>query len=508
MMDVNGAVLELEMWFRGDLEFLTYTRPHGQHSLYKFLTEYKAKNPLLNLPIVFNCHRRLGKSTLLLTILTERCLRYPGTFAKFGAPFYNEVNRIARPLLAQILRTCPPSLRPKKNKDTYTFYNPRWPQGSEPSQLELLGCNIDNGDRLRGVAADIVALDEVRDIPNLSYIVEEILSYQFVGRSMPTILLASTPPQSMAHEFVTKFIKNANNDGTYKVIPASRNPDFTKQDEQIILDIVKSKDSVGWRREAECLLEDDPESLVVPYFSIKNVETFEPIEHFFPLTCVDFGYFPDYTAVLTGYVDYRQQKLFIVDEWIDRMRSTGEVMKAAKALEQRWFKNNPKQVMRFGDNSKQQLQDLAVDHNFYVDETDKYDKERWIAELNFNFQQLKVIIHPRCEKLINQCSHAIYDKNKKIHKDYVRNEELGHCDGLATLVYLNRMAPWRANPYPEMVHNKDNQFRDPFIEEADKNKMAEIFKPAAVRHPKTILVGNESHEELLRKARAEYGIKE
>jgi hypothetical protein len=478
-----SELLTQEMWARGDLEFLTFVRPHGQNSLYRFIDLYKQENPDCNIPIIFNCHRRLGKSYLLLLKLIERCIQRPGTQALYIAPFYTQLSEFVRPNFNIITQTIPPSLKPRKSRNKYYFHNPKWPRGSLESELRLTGVHPDP-ERLRGPGCDIAAIDEARDIKCLSYVIEEILSYMFAGKVDPTILMATTPPPSIAHEFITKWVPQSIAAGAYKVIPVSQNPDFTKKDEKCILDIVKSKQSIGWQREAECKFIDDPELRVLSNFTDANVQSFEPLEYYRPLTCVDFGYYPDYTAILFGYVDYLNKILFVIDEVVVREKSTGEIMRLAKAKEDKWFKNNRLQVRRFGDNSMQQLADLAKDYGFYVDATDKWDRDKWIAELNFRCQQGRIIIHPRCEKAILQCKHASWDRKKsdgEVKKEFIRNEEVGHCDAVACLVYMSRMAPWDENTLPDKAYNIDKQWVDRMVAKSSDQKIVEVFRPKVKR---------------------------
>lgn len=462
-------LLQHELWHRGDLEFLTFKRPHGQNHLYNFVHTYKDKCPDSTKPIILNCHRRLGKTYLALLLLIERCLRAPGTIAKFGAPYYIQVGSIVRPLLAEILMTCPSSLRPVKSGDTYTFHNARWGTGAKPSTLSLIGCNIDEGDRLRGTATDVVALDEVRDVPNLKYIIDEVLSYQFVGRKRPTLILTTTPPASTAHDFCTKFIPMAMAAGTYKVMPVSTNKDFTKRDEQVILDIVGSKESIGWRREAECELIDDPDKLVVSDFSDDLVEEFDLPKYYVPLVAIDTGYNPDYTALLFGTVDFRKGQLQVIDEIVIRCKTTGELINQAKAMEDKYFLGCQHSIVRYADANKQQLADFDRDWKYYVQAAEKWDKLRWINELNHNMRQKKIKIHSRCAQLVYQCKHATWDPNKKVNHEFIRNDALGHCDALAALVYMNRMAPWMINPYPAGIVDKSVNWVNP------KDKVAGLF---------------------------------
>src|SRR5688572_14087474 len=228
-------------------------RPHRQTELYDWIDAYRAANPDSVTPIVLNSHGRFGKSHVVATKLVEDALRTPGRVLRFIAPLYCQCESILHPILSTILRTCPQSMYEKRG-DAYYFTSPKWPAGSRPSEIHLHGADGDRADRLRGLASDAIALDEVRDIENLAYLITDVLIHHFSGRADPFFIMESTPPPSMDHDLTAVYIPRAMELDTYKCIPGSSNEDFAERDKRMLLAEVGDEESESWQREIECAL--------------------------------------------------------------------------------------------------------------------------------------------------------------------------------------------------------------------------------------------------------------
>lgn len=464
MLAAEEEKLARALWLDADLSWLC--RPHGQLDLYNFVQEREQAGDSLR-TIVFKCHRRFGKSLCMLLLLVKRCLSQPGQRCVFGAPTLKQVKSIAIPNLGIILRTCPEDLRPRHVDDRYVFHNPRWPAGSQPSELSLVGVDIDRGDRLRGAWADAVALDEVRDMTEPRYLVEDVLMYQFVGRPNAWLAMASTPPRSGDHEFESYFCSRAQKQGTYREFTVESNADWSQEDEKLLLEAIgEGKDSISWQREALCRAVGDENELILPEFQRREAgivqEAYERPGWFYPYTCLDTGW-TDWNAALFGYVDWKAQKLVVEDELVMRYQSTGQIASGIKAKELDLWKSDAggwvggKRPARIGDLTEQALEDMAVDHAIGVAPVEKYDRDGAIANLRSGIQDGRLVIHPRCKNLIYQCRNGIWNKQRT---QFERSKTIGHCDALAALVYLYRMANWTGNPYPERPVEGDH-FWDP-----------------------------------------------
>lgn len=453
-------------WFSARLTFLC--REGAQALLYAWLTEELLEDPSSVRPLVWKCHRRLGKSFLLLLLLVERCLSRPGQRCVYGAPTYEQVAAIVIPNLAILLRTCPPELLPRESGRKFWFRNPAWGPGAQPSLLHLVGTNFHRGNLLRGPYADAVGLDEVREMPDLRYLVEDVLLYQFAKRVAPWLLLVSTMPASADHEFESYFVPAALRTGRYVEVPTTANPGWTADDDTRLLESIGGgKDSISWRREALCEAVSDETELIVPEFQRHQasvvVSDYARPSHFYAHSCLDTGW-TDWNAVLFGYVDFRNRVLVVEDELVLRYESTGTIARGIDSKEHALWQTNGvgswhygHAPTRMGDLTEQALTDLRIDHKMFVRPAEKWNREAAIANLRTGIQDGHVRIHERCKNLIYQLKNGTWNKART---QFQRSPRIGHCDALAALVYLYRMANWNGNPFPDPV--KRENFGDMF----------------------------------------------
>ena len=438
-----------DRWYRGDLSHLL--RPHAQQRIYSFTKKWKADNPKKFGPIVWNCHRGLGKSFALLLFCIERCLAMPDQQVRYGAPTGKQCASFVFPNLRRILSKCPKELLPTRRGSVLNFRNPKWGDAKAVSTLEIISCKED-AESQRGPRSDVVVLDECRDIKNFSYIVEDIFGFHRVGRPDPLMILSSTPPRTIDHPWARKYLEEASRSGRYICESADKNEDLTKDEIEELAEFCGGQDTDTWKREALCQLISDSKCLIIPEF-VRNegdiiVDSWQRPKWYVPHVCVDFG-FMDYTAVLFGYIDFLQQCLVIEDEIVVNYRTTGEIAALWKAKENALFGGTRFPVRRFGDNDLQSLHDLRRDHDLQISPADKYDKESACAKLRTVFMDRRIKIHRRCENLIRQLRSGIRDDKG----NFERSETLGHCDAIAALIYLNRMINWQYNPIPPTERN-------------------------------------------------------
>lgn len=470
--------LEEECWYRGDLRYIC--RPRSQKLVYDQIKNWKTTNPDRLGPIILNAHRAFGKSFLLLLMAVERCIALPGQDVKFAAPTGKQCTDIATPLLRLILSKCPRKLLPHKGQGKYTFHNPRWSDPDAISVLHIVSCK-DDAEGQRGLRSDMIVVDECRDVPNFRYVTKDIFLFHFAGRANPLYVLSSTPPNSMDHPWCS-YIEEAIPENRYIEFPVTENKDWNDKDESMLLAVCGSKETTTWRREALCERVSEESSLIVPEFQHAEgeivVESYQRPSHFFPHTCVDFG-FMDFTAALFGYVDFIKNLLVIEDEVFVKYKTTGEIVKLIQDKEAAlgYKSEGPRAVRRIGDNDPQQLANLSLDHGLYISATEKWDKERWLNELRYNVQIGKIRILDRCKSLIYQLRNGVREPDVDRLK-FLRGEKVGHCDAIDALIYLNRMVNWRANPFP-FVDNFDkfNQIRSGVPQEPGGGTIKITHKP-------------------------------
>lgn len=455
---INKDEIPYWSWVYGQLDYIL--RPHGQKSIYKWIRGWKESNPRDFGPLVVNSHRRLGKSYLAAAICIERCLALPDQEVRLIAPTDKDCEKISRPQIDLILRRCPNHLYPHQSGNKYVFKNPMWNKDAY-STLYLEGSEHKKGNRQRGVASDIVVLDEFRDMEDPDYLIDDIIRFHFAQRHKPLLLIISTPPATMDHPMVRRFIPESMAKGGYKCIPITENPDFSEEDRRALLQN-GDENSIWWRREALCELIPDPRGLIIPEFaelqhlentqpaySVVVVQSYKRPPFYFPRVCIDFGN-KDYTAALYYYVDWRAQLLVIEDEvWINRSntRKLRDVI-MGKAAEV--FPNPPHSILYEADMTPQLQMDMAELLNFIILPVDKTEKAASIIALRDTVRQKKIrIVAPKCTRLLYQLANGTYSESNP--KEFVRkvdDPDMGHCDALAALIYGHRRAMWRSNPYP------------------------------------------------------------
>jgi hypothetical protein len=441
-------LMQEELWYRGDLEYLL--REQSQVPAYQFVHNWKTTNPDRLGPIVWNNHRRWGKSFALVCLCVERCLRYPNQEVRFGAPTFKQAVEIVQPLLRSVLNHCPEDMYPEKTGGRYKFNNPRWGLPHAESALSIVSCK-EGADDQRGLASDMVVLDECRDIDDLAYVIESVFLYHFSGRPNPLFILSSTPPNTTDHPWIDKLYE-AHREQRYFTMSVEQNKDFTKRDEEMLLAVCKTKESTTWRREALCEIVADEAAMIIPEFprakDITVVDSWPRPEWFFPHMAVDFGWI-DMSAVLFGYIDFKNQLLIIEDEYVENYKTIGQIAAAIKEKEKNLgYPDLPYPIRRFGDNDQLELANLRIDYQIPISSAEKYDRESAIALLRTKFQEGRIRIYNRCKNLIYQLENGLKDPKGK----FVRTEKCGHCDAIASLVYMNRMINWQANPYPFRPH--------------------------------------------------------
>jgi hypothetical protein len=445
-------------WYQGNLGWLL--RPNGQTWIRNFILE-RWRGEASADPLVVNAHRRLGKSFLNVLMAVEICIRWPGMFVQYTCGEKEQVREIVEPLFFQILETCPPDLYPKSRGFTFRFQNPAWERKGAVSRFKLVGANYKNGDMGRGSACDAAFLDEVRDFKKLQYFVQAVLTHQFQGRSKPLLVITSTVPWTIDHDFsrpITGYIPQAISRGRYIVVPGSKNPDFTERDKKIVLSTIPGGEKdPAYQREVECELIGDVGRLITPEYQGARerlaVGSYKRPEVFIPLVCLDSG-FVDHTAVLFGYIDWLPQILVFEAEIFRKHMTTKEIAEAVKAMLKRLgYDKSPFYRPNFlADIEPRGLQDLRRDFGLGFKPVTKFNAESALTAFRSRIQsgQIRVVV-PGCPQLDYQLLHGIHkltaDGAKS--KDFERSETMGHWDCGSAAVYLNRMAPWQFNPYPK-----------------------------------------------------------
>ncbi len=450
-----GAILAAKhaLIRKGKFDWLLH---EGQKELTRFFDTNGARITVLN------CPRRFGKSFWIVQTAIKHAMLNAKSQVRVAAPTQKQIKSIFIPLVDQILNQFPKDLQPEHSNGTWTFKN--------GSKIILAGADYKEGDALRGVASDLILVDEAGFTKNLKYLVQDILLPQTITTN-GRVILASTPPKSMDHDFSNTYIPRAVAENAYLKRTLFDNPMITPEKRAEIIIECGGEDTDTWKREYMCELISDSSALIIPEFRADIHIKQNPMPHFFkPYVGCDFG-LKDFTAIVFGYFDFNRQTLVIQDEFIANYQTIEQIGEAIKKTEERLWKGTKFPPDRFGDNELQTLWDLARTHGLSIKPALKYDKETAISSLRTCFQSNKIEIWPACKKLIHQLQNGTWNDKRST---FERSESTGHCDAIDALIYLNRHIRRRDNPFPTQTYSHQTLFIPK--EKKDHGEWGKVFR--------------------------------
>lgn len=458
-------------WLNGRLRYLTRRGP--QRRIYDQI--HSASMSFANLsPYVFNLHRRLGKTFLSVLMIIESCLLKPGTIAKFLCYTTSQAQDILDEHWSFIMGDKPDDGKIKVSRHTgkhYSFRSIRWKESrgsvnrkEVKSDLRLYGCKDDKGNKIRGTATDIIAIDECREMPHLDYTWGSVILPTFKGRTGNVLaIMMSTPPDTPDQAFASKYVPEAEEKGRYFCVPASLDETWTEEDDEVFAREMGGRDSVAYRREIECELIPDLDCLIVPEFAEKDgrdggnelIYADRPYpSHYYGFAAGDFGGSKDSHGVCFGYYDFEARAAFIEDElWAEDIDSK-RLIEAWGRTEKEVFEGKGKghclHIHRSLDTDSQRLRDYQELFGITIARAPHQELETNRALARVWFRQGRVRIHKRCVNLIRQLRNGTRDE--KTGK-FDRKPGMGHMDLVASVLYfvrdVDRKKVAEKNPFPE-----------------------------------------------------------
>lgn len=443
-------------WKRGDLD---YKLTPSQHKALRKIRRWIAKADLDGEGRLFalDSSRRWGKSVLLLLLAFEFCIQRPGSRVVYCAPLEKEALKILRPLSAQFTLDCPPSIAPEwvRSEKKFQFGNGSW--------IEVIGLDI-NPDGARGTGVDLVLLDEAGFFDNLEYLLNSVLYPQMLGRPHARIICASTPSKTPGHYWSAELVPNCVSLGAHDIRTLLDADQYTDREKREFIKVAGGPESSTCQREYFCLHVIDEESAIIPEFADHRdniiVEVDEP-EWFDGYTVLDPG-FNDLAAVLFGYWHFELRKLVVVDEFARPRANSRAVADGIKRIEkEHWgaklrrganWSLRPQPYMRYSDNNPGLLADMHDEHDLLFAAVQKGKLDQMVNNVRVMVQEERILIHPRCTKLISHLEKGIWKNTKSVRKSFDRpGGEFGHYDLIAALVYMVLMVNQRRNPTPKQM---------------------------------------------------------
>jgi hypothetical protein len=474
-----------ELWYRGKIDFKLHDAQKVLEKVFK-----EAKGQLF----VANCSRQWGKSYWAVKKAIEIALSGPKKQIRYGAAFQSDLEEFIIPAFDKILDDCPDDIKPRFNtqKSTYIF-----PNGS---RIKLVGLDRKpNG--LRGNTLDMIIVDECGFVTNLEYIYKSVIIPATLHRPNCKIILISTPPSTPAHPFVD-YAQRAEAAGGYVKLDIYSNPLISPDDIKRMADEVGGFDTTTFRREFLCEFVTDSDLAIIPEWRdeyVQEVPRDEYFQYYDKYTSMDLG-IKDLTANIYGHYDFKRAALVIEDEgeMNGPQMNTLLLVGAIKKKEKELWGDFPSVVpgrgvpyRRISDsNWPLMIADLSTLHSLTFISTDKDNLETMINELRLLVQAGRVLIHPRCTKLIGCLKYGVWNDKKKA---FARSSVYGHFDHLAALVYLARNLVTGTNPVPA-AHAKSNEthflkhIKDQSNASANARTISKTFSPkrtpvnTSVRH--------------------------
>jgi len=395
---------------------------------------------------VANCSRRIGKTFWVCCKAIETALNCPNPYPRIvlAAATKIDLKRFILPAFEQILVDCPPDMKPvwKASEAKFTF-----PENK--AEIHLIGLDK-RPDAGRGQHCDLYIFEEARDISRMSYIYSSVVSPMLITRPGARTIVSSTPATSPAHPFQS-FCERAQFDNSYVEITIDDNTMLTaEQKAEALAECLTESDKL---REYYCKHVVDENLAITHEWKAeyeKDIERPGNFKYMHRYVGMDLGTKIDLTALIFGYYDRKLDKIIIEDE----AEMTGPAMTTSglKALiedkEKEMWPEMGKPYRRVSDNDNPLLlQTLSIEHQLYFVSTGKDELKAMVDFLRILIKQGKIIVSPKCKKLLGCLRYAIWDKHRKA---FGRSPVYGHFDHLAALMYLVRNVDFYTNPFPRL----------------------------------------------------------
>ena len=405
------------------------------------------------------CTRRLGKSTFILLLEAEFCIKHPGSKAGFYAPVKEGLRDYIVPIVEKAFSDCPDDLRPVLDSHlTLTF-----PNGST---IIFRGSNNQQHRVRRGNDLQIAAIDEARDVDDLDNLIDSVVIPSLFTTS-GRLLISSTPADTEDHPL--RAIEQAARKGGwishYDINQASKLDPDDFPPERIALWEKETTDKVAWQREYMALWVKDPTKLIVPEWtgSAPLPERDEFFQFYHKYSSLDSGV-TDKTAGISGYYDFKRASLIIEREFVlqgEQVR-TDRIAGLFKAQEQalgyqethdrksdtyKRLAPHERVYRRIADNNNLILvNDLNSMHDLDFIATSKDELAAMINLVREWSKNGRILVASECPELLGCLSNAVWDKKRE---KLANSKVFGHFDALMALVYLVRNVDTHTNPIPK-----------------------------------------------------------
>lgn len=413
--------------------------------------------------------RQVGKTFTVDLIKVEDCIRRPKSRHLIASATAVGLKEFVIPNIEVIITQAPDDVRPRLLLGHKGMRTAFWfPNGSV---LKLVGIDK-NPDELRGPALHGAVVSEAAFVRYLKRVISSVIYPQFTRDPNATLILESSAPKDVAHDFDQVFLPDCQRRKAYVFMTIDDNTAITQEQKDELVNAAREIDPDDAEREYYGRRVRNRADVIIPEFD-KDLHVLGSVrpDRAICMAALDPG-MRDLFALLWGYWDFPRAKLVVEAEYCERNASTAAIADVIRETETRiygefngfqasytdlqapsgfpyWdgikWRSNP--VQRISDTEARTIGDLIMDHGIAVQNTLKDDKEAALNALRHGFRSKKIEIHPRC---VNTIAHVNAARWNEQRTDYERTRGMGHYDLLDALVYLWRMIqPIRnQNPFP------------------------------------------------------------
>lgn len=450
-------LIKNELWKRGELGYKLWDQQKPIYDKIRGLDAGKAHN------IVMLCARQFGKSFLGALLAVEDCIKYPDSTVLIVGPTIKQTIDIVYQGIRKIQVDAPQNIIRRSKSES------RWYVGE--SELVVGGFDIQNATRQRGKTLLKVYIEELVDSRPDDYddAIRSDIGPALTHSPDGQIIYLTTLPKIPDHPFIIDTIPEAKLAGSYFCYTIDDNTQLSKAQYDAAIKRAGGINSVECRRELFCEIARDRSVLVVPSFEkdrhVKDDLEFPRFGNYQVTT--DWGGVRDKTCAILHVYDYLLDRFLVLDEVVhDANTATSTILADIGSMIARYEKPIHQHI---ADVPGQLQIDLRELHNYNVMIPPKDDWKAACNNLDVGFLEDKILMHSRCKFVIENCNSGTFNKTKT---DFERTRALGHCDGLAALMYGFRTQN-RENPWPKRA---DSFSQDHYFVIPQKDPMEELAK--------------------------------
>jgi hypothetical protein len=393
-----------------------------------------------------NSTRRLGKSSFLLHIMIEECIKNPAIRWGFFAPVKEGLLDYIEPIIMETLSSCPDMLRPKFDRNRFIL------SFSNGSTIIFRGSNNQQHRVRRGLDLDGAGIDEGRDVDDLKELIDSVV-FPSLFSTNGYMIISSTPADSYSHDLfhyyqlaqVEGWLYECDIDKAALLdpedFPADRIAEWKRETQ---------RDDV-WEREYKCRWMIDSTRIAVSewkneYVKMYRHDIFYQFYHHY--IGIDWGS-KDFTAIIFATWDFKRAKLVVEAEATFsglEVRSDKLAERIRQTKLRLWGEDS--EIYKMISDSADPILINELNGHAGMNCVPVY-KERSLEAMLNQFRMLvnqeKIEVGYQCPMLISNLKSAVWDKSRTaLDKDPYNH----HFDHLMALVYLTRGLVPNENPIP------------------------------------------------------------